>query len=170
MAGGGTVKGRSWGGARSSACRSRGRVEEPGRRRAVYGKVLGRRIRFVYSQIHRSLQVSEFGQKCPAFQQLETISSIPQGIHGHISCWVYSVVPVARSVGDPCLCLWTVLPLWNKHLSSFLSKESQLLIIELIDSEMCTTCDIRPLRNCLPACVLLFNCFCAFFLMNFVLM
>lgn len=86
MAGGGTVKGRSWGGAGSCACRSRGRVEEPGRRRTVYGKVLGRRIRFVYSQIYRSLQVSEFGQKCPAFQQLETISSIPQGIHGHISC------------------------------------------------------------------------------------
>lgn len=85
MTGGGTVKGRSWGGA-VPVGGSRGRVEEPGRRRAVYGKVLGRRIRVVYSQIHRSLQVSEFGQKCPAFQQLETISSIPQGIHGHISC------------------------------------------------------------------------------------
>lgn len=34
---------------------SRGRVEESGRRRAVHGKVLGRRIRVVYSQIHRSL-------------------------------------------------------------------------------------------------------------------
>lgn len=85
---------------------SRGRVEESGRGRAVYGKVLGRRIRFVYSKIHRSLEVSEFGQKCPAFPR-DNFLSYP----GYSRSYLLPNL-LCGSSGSQC---WRSLPLLVNH-------------------------------------------------------
>lgn len=63
-------------------------------RSCAFGRSWEKRIKFVYSKIHSSLQVHEFGQKCPNFNKLEKIFTITQSICGPISFWVYSVVPV----------------------------------------------------------------------------
>lgn len=135
LARGGAGKRRSWGG--SCACKGWGMGGGWGDRLGDLGVGVGwknqapgirrcwtERIEFVYSKIHSSLQVSEFGQKCPTLQQARDDFYHPLGYSRSYLILSFSVVPVTCSVEHPCLCSLPILSWWNMHLSSSLLFES----------------------------------------------